>query len=89
MFGSDCFVVTIPFKKKGSQKSQLIDPVNDYLVWYSRSPRSSGSVQFTPVFTRRELDRDLLAEFKFVELPDGRTFSISEISAPTGVSSPW
>ncbi|MGH7392111.1 MAG: site-specific DNA-methyltransferase, partial [Candidatus Rokuibacteriota bacterium] len=84
VFGADCFVVTIPFKKKGSQKSQLIDPVNDYLVWYSRSPRSSGLVQFTPVFVRRELDRELLSEFRFVELTDGQTFSISEMPAPNG-----
>lgn len=84
MFGTDSFVVTIPVKKKGSQKSQLIDPVTDYLVWYSCSPRSDGHVQFMPLFLRRDLDADVLAEFKFVELPDGRKVSLTELRAPDG-----
>src|SRR5271166_2398161 len=42
VFGSENFVVTFPVKKKGNQKSSMIDPVNDYLVWYGRSARSEG-----------------------------------------------
>src|SRR5216684_1903758 len=42
LFGAECAVVTICIKKKGGQKSGLIDPVNDYLVWYAKSPRESG-----------------------------------------------
>jgi len=84
VFGDDCFIVTIPIKKRGSQKSDLIDPVNDYLIWYARSPRDSGLIRFTPVFLQRQLDADLLGEFKFVELPDGRDVSIAELRAPDG-----
>ena len=84
VFGSDCFVITIPIKKKGSQKSRLMDPVNDYLVWYSRSPRSSGDVRFHPLFEKRELDAETLAEFKMVEFPDGRELPISAVPAPDG-----
>ena len=32
VFGVNCHVVLIPVKKKGSQKSGLMDPVNDYLI---------------------------------------------------------
>src|ERR1700691_5505080 len=32
VFGSKNFIVTFPVKKKGSQKSSLIDPVNDYVL---------------------------------------------------------
>ena len=38
----NCHVVEITFKKKGSQKSSLIDPVNDYLLWYPKTPQESG-----------------------------------------------
>src|SRR5207249_7210806 len=39
VFGSENAVTTIVVKKKGSQKSELIDPVNDYLLWYSKTSR--------------------------------------------------
>ncbi len=84
VFGVECFIVTIAVKKKGSQKSGLIDPVNDYLLWYGRSPRSSGLVRFHPLFEKRELDAETLAEFKMVELSDGREFAISEVPGPDG-----
>src|SRR5262249_32872038 len=51
VFGVECYVVTIPFKKKGSQRSSLLDPVNDYLLWYSKSPRSGpdfAGIKFRP-----------------------------------------
>src|SRR4029078_6165668 len=49
VFGAECFVVTIVVKKKGSQKSSLIDPVNDYLLWFSRTPRQDGRTYFNPL----------------------------------------
>src|SRR3972149_4055604 len=33
VFGKENFIVTFPVKKKGSQKSTLLDPVNDFLLW--------------------------------------------------------
>jgi adenine-specific DNA-methyltransferase len=42
VFGEENCVVEILIKKKGAQKSSFIDPVNDYLLWYSRTPRSAG-----------------------------------------------
>ncbi len=84
VFGANCFVVTIPVKKKGSQKSSLMDPVNDFVVWYSRTPRAEGRTKFRPLFDKRELDADTLAEFKLVELRDGREFPISAIPDASG-----
>ncbi|MBX7135703.1 MAG: site-specific DNA-methyltransferase [Fimbriimonadaceae bacterium] len=87
VFGADCLVVTIPVKKKGSQKSGLLDPVNDYLVWFSKTPRTdqgAQSITFRPLFRRRELDEEALSEFKFLELEDGRIFPVS--SVPIGDS---
>ncbi len=84
VFGADCFVVTIPFKKKGSQKSDLLDPINDYVMWYSHRPRALGGVRFHQLFEKRELDRDTISEFKYVQLPDGREFLVGETPSPDG-----
>jgi adenine-specific DNA-methyltransferase len=84
LFGPNCHVVEILVKKKGSQKSSLIDPVNDYLLWYSKTPRESGGVKFRSVFMKRDVDAETLAEFKSVELPDGRQFPVSAAASPDG-----
>ena len=39
VFGEEAFVTEIVVKKKGSQNSSLLDPINDFILWYSRSPR--------------------------------------------------
>jgi adenine-specific DNA-methyltransferase len=79
VFGVDRFVVTIPVKKKGNQKSSLLDPVNDYLLWYSRSARESGNVKFRPLFERRTLDDDTIRRFNRVLLPDSREVSLEAV----------
>src|SRR5437660_628177 len=84
VFGNECFIVTIPVKKKGSQKSSLLDPVNDYLFWYGRSPREEGKTRFHPLFEKREINSETLNEFRTVELPDGRQFPVSGMPTPDG-----
>ncbi len=63
VFGEDNCVIEIVVKKKGSQKSSLLDPVNDFILWYSRSPRHLGVTKFRPLFDRRELDSETVDEF--------------------------
>jgi adenine-specific DNA-methyltransferase len=82
VFGAEHFIVVIPVKKKGSQKSGLVDPVNDYLVWYGRSPRESGRIKFRPLFEKRELDPETLRRFSIVELSDGREFPLDAMPSP-------
>ncbi len=84
VFGPSNAVVTIVLKKKGGQRSGLIDPVNDYILWYSRSPRDDGILKFRTLFEARELDAETLAEFSQVELADGREKSLVEMATPTG-----
>lgn len=82
VFGSECAVVTIVVKKKGSQKSTFIDPVNDYILWYSKTSRNAdGPVKpkFRELLERRELDGDTLAEFRMVELPDGSEHPVGAV----------
>ncbi|SDL48133.1 site-specific DNA-methyltransferase [Aliiruegeria lutimaris] len=82
VFGDKCFVVTIPMKKKGSQKSGLLDPVNDYLLWYSKSERDSGKVKFRALFSRREFDEETLRRFNRAAMPNGTECPLGEIPSP-------
>lgn len=82
VFGDRACVVTIPVKKKGNQKSGLMDPVNDYLLWYSRSVRHQNVTRFNPLFERREFDSETLRRFNRVAFPDGREFPLEEVPDP-------
>ncbi len=84
VFGINCFVVTFPVKKKGSQKSEMLDPVNDYLLWYTRSERGMGQAKFRRLFSKREINSELLNEYRFLELADGREFKLEDVPLPHG-----
>ena len=84
VFGAECLIVTIPVKKKGSQKSSFVDPVNDYILWYGKRSREEGGPKFRPIFEHREMDADTLTEFRYFELPDGRSGAVSEMPTPDG-----
>jgi adenine-specific DNA-methyltransferase len=71
VFGEANTVAEIVVKKKGSQKSSLLDPVNDYILWYSRSPRHAGYTKFRSLFDERALDSEAVDEFSRAELPSG------------------
>jgi adenine-specific DNA-methyltransferase len=82
VFGVDCFNVTFVVKKKGSQKSSRIDPVNDYIVWYGKRPRIEAATKFHALFDRRDLDEETLSEFNSVELEDGTALKLARLRAP-------
>ena len=84
VFGEDCYVTEILVKKKGSQKSSLLDPVNDYILWYSRSPRSAQTTKFRMLFEERALDAETIDEFSRAELPSGRVENLKGYTTPDG-----
>jgi adenine-specific DNA-methyltransferase len=84
VFGPENLVVTLVVKKKGSQRSTLIDPVNDYILWYGRSPRKQGKVKYRPLYEPRELDADTLDEFGQVELSDGTEIPLVDMTSQDG-----
>jgi adenine-specific DNA-methyltransferase len=84
VFGVENFVCEILVKKKGAQKSSLIDPVNDYLVWYGRSARGTGKIRFRPIFEEAEVDSDLLGEFRQFDDGTGRERSVFKVELTTG-----
>lgn len=80
VFGESCLICEILAKKKGAQKSTLIDPVNDYILWYSKSPREGGNVKFRPLFEERLLDYETVDYFSKIELIDGRIINLKNSS---------
>lgn len=76
VFGDENVISEIVVKKKGSQKSSLMDPVNDFILWYSKSPRSSGKTKFRNLFESREIDADTIDEFSRAELPSGNVVNL-------------
>ena len=82
VFGIENFIVTILLKKKGGQKGETLDPINDYILWFSKDKERAR-----PTIRKmyRSIPRDELAStFRYVELPDGRELTITELGKETG-----
>ncbi len=84
VFGDESAVTEIVVKKKGSQKSSLLDPVNDFILWYSRSPRSSHATKFKALFEERSIDSDTIDEFSRAELPTGEIVNLKSYHSASG-----
>lgn len=82
VFGEENFIVTLVFVKKGNQKGTSIDPINDYILWFSKSKRIAKIRSlYQQTADMEQLDRD----FKRV-LYRGQDLSFDELSVVTGVS---
>ena len=82
VFGKQNFVVSIILKKKGGQKGGTLDPINDYILWISKSKevaRKRIRKLFVPI-----RDDELAEVFRYVELPDGREVTLADLSDETG-----
>ncbi len=84
VFGDANAITEIVVKKKGSQKSSMLDPVNDFILWYSRSPRSAGVSKFRPLFEERQIDSETLDEFSRAELTSGETVNLKSFVSNEG-----
>lgn len=83
VFGDENFVTEILVKKKGSQKGGTLDPVNDFILWYGKSAKSSGQIKIRPVFEVRE-SAEIFEDFPFAELSDGQRLRVSDLEAKDG-----
>ena len=87
VFGSNCAVTTLIVKKKSSQRSSFMDPICDYVLWYTKTPRDekSGVVKakvrklYVP---RTDPDEDM-GDFDRVEI-NGQLHSIAKLKSPEG-----
>ena len=78
VFGAENFVVHIPFKKKGGQKGGLLDPVNDFLIWFAKD-KSRVREAYNQLFEPMPLDSDLVKTFRHVEFPDGNVTTFAKL----------
>jgi adenine-specific DNA-methyltransferase len=83
VFGRENFVVTILIKKKGSQRGNLVDPVNDYLLWVAKDKELAVQV-YTQLYEKVGLDREALEAYSLVELADGQEISVVELGKKSG-----
>jgi adenine-specific DNA-methyltransferase len=84
VFGDANVITEILVKKKGSQKSSLMDPVNDYILWYAKSKRTDGNTKFRTLYEERMLDGETVDEFSRIELPTGKTINLKSFTDATG-----
>jgi len=84
VFGDENFVVTIPFVKKGNQKGEAIESINDYIIWFAkrRNQLKTRSL-FKKSVETDQLDRD----FKRV-VYDLKDLSLAEFSNAVGSTEP-
>src|SRR3989475_8809024 len=50
VFGEENAITEIVVKKRGGRNLSLMDPVNDFILWYSRTPRHEGRTKFRTLF---------------------------------------
>jgi adenine-specific DNA-methyltransferase len=80
VFGKDNFVVHIPVKKKGGQKGGLLDPVNDYLVWFAKDKKRIVEA-YNQLYEPAPLDSELVETFRYVEMPDGEEITLAQLES--------
>jgi adenine-specific DNA-methyltransferase len=78
VFGAANHVTEILVKKKGSQKGGTLDPVNDYILWYGKSEKSSGKLKYRPLFEIRK-DSEIVEDFPFADLTKGDRRRVTEL----------
>lgn len=82
IFGEECFILEIFQQKKGSQKSSIIDPINDYIIWYAKSPRHQGKIKFRKQFEARPFSSENMEGFKIHDA-SGNEISFAEFTELT------
>jgi len=84
VFGVSNFIVSLLIKKKGAQKGDLIDPVNDYVLWYAKD-ESKCRLKYKQLYAKADLDEEVVSTFRYVMLPDGRELTIADLVKETNI----
>jgi adenine-specific DNA-methyltransferase len=83
VFGPENFIVCFLVKKTGSQKANLVEAVNDYLIWFAKDI-SRVKDAFSKLYERTPLEQQVSEGFNYVELPSGEDIPISDLKNETG-----
>ena len=68
VFGAENFIVTISFQKTGSIAGDLIEPINNYIIWFTKD---RDRVKFRPPYIPRNLTDAVDEGFGFFETGGG------------------
>ena len=80
VFGAENFIVNLVVQKKGSQKGELIQPINDFVLWYAKKkygPAGTLNVKCRPIFEEKT-DSSGEESYDRAELPSGEERSASD-----------
>ena len=81
IFGSENFVVNIVVQKKGSQKGELVQSINDFILWYAKkkyNPSGTLNVSCRAIYDDK-LDDSIEASYDRMELPNGEERSVDQV----------
>jgi adenine-specific DNA-methyltransferase len=81
VFGEENFVSEILIKKKGSQTSNRLEAVNDFVLWYAKSRED---VKVRNLFEVR-IGEEIFDDFPYIELEDGSRTSLSGLGELEGI----
>lgn len=87
VFGSENQIVTIVVQKKGSQKGEYVQPINDYVLWYAKEKFSRDGAlraRFRPIYVDKQLEDD--TSYDRAELPTGEEVEPSPAAAIAGAA---
>ncbi|NWG25043.1 MAG: site-specific DNA-methyltransferase [Pseudorhodoplanes sp.] len=82
VFGQENYVSEILVKKKGSQISGALEPVNDFILFYAKNQEK---LKFRKLWLVRE-DEEIFNDFPFAELDTGERVRVSELAERDGKS---
>jgi adenine-specific DNA-methyltransferase len=69
VFGSDNYIGQIPFKKSGSQSTELLASNFDYLLWYAKD---RTNIKFRQIFVPKIETGALIGQDIWVQSPEGQ-----------------
>jgi adenine-specific DNA-methyltransferase len=81
IFGSENFISEILVKKKGSQNSNRLEAINDYVVWFGKDRNQTKVRSLYEVRDGEEVFND----FPYVEIEGSDRCAVSELSKRDGV----
>jgi adenine-specific DNA-methyltransferase len=69
VFGAGNFCSVVSFVKTGGKGSELLDTVNDFLLWYARD---RARIKYRQLFFPKRFGGEKTASYIWVESPDGK-----------------
>jgi adenine-specific DNA-methyltransferase len=78
VFGSDNFISIIPFRKTGGLKSNYLDSIYDFILWYAKD---SKTAKYRQLYHEKTAGEDGARAYRF-ELVNGELRSVESLDDP-------